>query len=356
MRIMIIGGAGFIGANTAQRFCERGDKVIVVDNLSRRGTRANLEWLQKKYTVVFERCDVRNYDELLRLFRRSTEMDAVIHLAAQVAVTTSVTNPREDFEINAAGTFNVLEAVRESGWKPIVLFASTNKVYGGMEALATERGPGQRSCEREGRYRYSDHPEGIAEGQLLDFHSPYGCSKGAADQYVRDYSRIYGFPTAVLRQSCIYGPRQFGIEDQGWVAWFVISAVMDRQINIYGDGLQVRDMLHVSDLVDAYQLVIQRRAEFTGGKIYNIGGGQSFSCSILGLVHHLEGIQGRDIPRKHFDWRPGDQPVYISDIRKAEKELGWKPKIDPETGVKQLMEWVAANRDEIKEQLGELLS
>lgn len=356
MRIVIIGGAGFIGVNTTQRFCERGDKVIVLDNLSRRGTAANLAWLQKKYSLDFERCDIRNYEELLGIFRRHSEMDVVIHLAAQVAVTKSVTNPREDFEVNAAGTFNVLEAVREGGCKPIVLFASTNKVYGGMEDVGIERGPGQRSYEFEGRYRYRDYPDGIAENHVLDFHSPYGCSKGAADQYVRDYSRIYGFPSAVLRQSCIYGPRQFGIEDQGWVAWFVISAVMNRQINIYGDGLQVRDVLHVNDLVDVFQLVIEKRAEFAGGRIYNIGGGPSYSSSVLGVVHQLESIQGRDIPRKHFDWRPGDQSVYISDIRKAEKELGWKPKIDPQTGISQLMEWVAANRDEIREQLGELLS
>jgi len=356
MRIIITGGAGFIGCNAAQRFRERGDEVVVVDDLSRRGTASNLEWLEKEYGVEFARCDIRNYPELLAIFRRNERAEAVVHLAGQVAVTTSVTNPRNDFEINALGTFNVLEAIRESGSKPMVVFASTNKVYGGMETVATEKGPGYWPEEREGRYRYRDLPMGIPEDQLLDFHSPYGCSKGAADQYVRDYARIYDFPTAVLRQSCIYGPRQFGIEDQGWVAWFAICAVMGRQINLYGDGLQVRDMLHVSDLMDAYEAVIEKRSQCTQGKIYNVGGGPGFTFSILGLVHKLESILGREIPRKSFDWRPGDQPVYISDIRKAEAELGWRPRIDPESGTRQLVDWIQKHRDLIGAQLGDLLA
>jgi CDP-paratose 2-epimerase len=355
MKIAVIGGAGFIGCNAARRFQKRGHEVIVVDNLSRRGATANLEWLHTQGPLEFIQADVRDAQKLYAALSSCGRTAAVLHLAAQVAVTTSVENPREDFEVNALGTFNVLETIRKLGHDSLVIFASTNKVYGGMEGVAVEHGPGLTADEGEGRYRYRDLPEGVPEDRLLDFHSPYGCSKGAADQYVRDYARIYGIKTVVMRQSCIYGPRQFGIEDQGWVAWFVISAVLGRKIRIYGDGKQVRDLLHVDDLVDVYETVVQRRADMNG-RIYNIGGGARFSLSILGLVHMLERLTGKRIAWEHFDWRPGDQPVYISDIRKAEEELGWKPKIASDSGVTSLLQWVEANQSVVRSQLGDLLA
>ena len=355
MRIMIIGGAGFIGCNAARRFQQSGHDVVIVDNLSRRGSQANLDWLKSQGGVHFAPADVRQMAQVRAAFDRYPACDAVLHLAAQVAVTTSVQNPREDFEINALGSFNVLEALRETGSRALLLYASTNKVYGGMEDIAVEPQAGAVADEREGRYGYRDLPRGIAEDRLLDFHSPYGCSKGTADQYVRDYARIYGLRTVVFRQSCIYGPRQFGIEDQGWVAWFVISAVLGRPIHIYGDGKQVRDLLHVDDLVNAYDICIARSEE-VAGKIFNVGGGAGYSRSVLGLIHQIERMIGAKLDYRHFDWRPGDQPVYISDFQKAERELQWKPTIDPECGVKQLFDWVRQNRELVREQLGALLN
>lgn len=354
MRIMIIGGAGFIGCNAASRLIQRGDQVLVVDNLSRRGASANLNWLRSLGEIDFVQCDIRDYEQLCGVFDNYRNVEVVLHLAAQVAVTTSVKDPREDFEINALGTFNVLEAIRNCGSDPLMIFASTNKVYGGMEDIVIESAPGWAPEEQEGRYIYRDLPQGIPENRLLDFHSPYGCSKGAADQYVRDYARIYGIRSVVFRQSCIYGPRQFGIEDQGWVAWFTISAILGRKINIFGDGKQVRDMLHIDDLVDAYLMAVER-TEDMDGKIYNIGGGAGFTRSILGLVHLLENHLGEKIPVEFFDWRPGDQPVYISDISLAKQELNWQPKIDPSSGVGKLADWVSQNKDLIQAELGDLL-
>ncbi len=227
-RILITGGAGFIGCNAAKRFMDRGDRVVVVDNLSRKGTNLNLAWLKEQGEFDIIQADIRDAEAMREAIGRDRDLDAVLHLAAQVAVTTSVADPREDFDINALGSFNVLEAVRQAPSDPIVVYASTNKVYGGMEEVAVE--------EKDGRYAYKDLPGGVPESQTLDFHSPYGCSKGAADQYMRDYARIYGLKTTVLRQSCIYGYRQLGVEDQGWVAWFTIAAVLGKPIVIYGDG------------------------------------------------------------------------------------------------------------------------
>jgi CDP-paratose 2-epimerase len=247
-----------------------------------------------------------------------------------------VTDPREDFEINALGTFNVLEAIRLSRADPILIFASTNKVYGGMEDV--------KIVERDGRYAYRDFPEGIPEDRLLDFHSPYGCSKGAADQYVRDYARIYGMRTVAFRQSCIYGYRQFGIEDQGWVAWFTIQAVLDRPITIYGDGKQVRDMLFVDDLVDAYQMAI-REIETTSGKIYNLGGGPRNKMCLHDLIAALEGHASRKLQYTYDDWRPGDQPVFVCNVDKAKQDFGWEPSTSPEEGVSKLFDWVSKNTE-----------
>ena len=335
-KVMVTGGAGFIGCNTVRRLLDQGAEVVVVDNLIRKGTASNLEWLRQFGTFTFERLDIRDTEGMAALFKRHQELDTVVHLAGQVAVTTSVVNPREDFEINALGTFNLLEGIRLSGQKPLLLYASTNKVYGGMEEIEIE--------EKETRYQYRDFPNGISESMTLDFHSPYGCSKGAADQYVRDYSRIYGIPSVVLRQSCIYGYRQFGVEDQGWVAWFVIAAVLGKDITIYGNGKQVRDVLFVDDLVDAY-LLCARSPEKVSGKIYNVGGGPELMMSVWAEFGPLlERALGRPIPITHSDWRPGDQPVYVSDITKFSTDLGWKPKVTVEQGVAKLFEWVSANK------------
>ncbi len=270
-----------------------------------------------------------------KAFRERPDLDVALHLAAQVAVTTSVAEPREDFEINALGTFNVLEAVRVNKLKPVLIYASTNKVYGGMTDI--------RTVERNGRYEYADLPQGIGEERLLDFHSPYGCSKGAADQYVRDYARIYGLRTVVFRQSCIYGYRQFGVEDQGWVAWFTIAAALGKPITIYGDGKQVRDVLFVEDLAGAYDLAVQK-INVASGQVYNIGGGAQQCMSLLELLAMIERFFGKKIERSHSDWRPGDQPVFVCDISKAQRELGWKPKASVEEGVRRLYDWVVANR------------
>ncbi len=334
--MLITGGAGFIGSNYAARCIARGDTVTIFDNLSRSGAAANLQWLKSSYgpdSFTLEVGDVRQADAIREA---AASADVIVHLAGQVAVTTSVTDPREDFEINALGTFNVLEAARASGRNPAVLYASTNKVYGGMEDVRVEETPTQ--------YRYADFPLGIPETQPLDFHSPYGCSKGSGDQYVRDYHRIYGLPTVVLRQSCIYGTRQFGVEDQGWVAWFVIAAVTGRPIKIYGDGKQVRDVLFVEDLLNAYDLALANLA-VSAGQVYNVGGGPTNTMSIwMDFEPILEKLLGRPVPTSRGDWRPGDQRIYVSDIRKAQQELGWAPRVGVEDGVERLYRWVLENR------------
>ena len=342
MRILITGGAGFIGCNAAANFIKKGHEVVIYDNLSRPGTASNLKWLQGFGSFKFARGDVRNFAKLNQLVKACAKgggLGAVLHYAGQVAVTTSVVNPREDFDINALGTFNVLEAVRlnqpKSGKKTALLYSSTNKVYGGMEDI--------KVIEKGGRYQYKDYPKGIPEGRLLDFHSPYGCSKGAADQYVRDYGRIYSFPTVVFRQSCIYGTRQFGVEDQGWVAWFTIAAALKKKITIYGDGKQVRDVLFVEDLVNAYESALKQISK-TAGQVYNIGGGHKNQMSLRELLAHLEGMLGRKVPVSKGPWRPGDQPVFVCDISKAKREFGWEPKTSVPAGVAKLHHWVMANR------------
>jgi CDP-paratose 2-epimerase len=337
--ILIIGGAGFIGINSASYFFSKGYKINIFDNFSRKGSNSNLEWFKNKYgfkNVEVFVGDVRyDSDKLQELVKG---VDLVLHLAGQVAVTTSVENPREDFEVNALGTFNVIEAIRKSGNNPILIYSSTNKVYGGLEDL--------KIVEQQTRYAFKDLPLGVSENRATDFHSPYGCSKGTADQYVRDYSRIYGLNTIVFRQSCIYGPHQFGIEDQGWVAWFIIALTKGKIISIYGNGKQVRDLLFVEDLVRAYDLAA-KNIKKTKGQIYNVGGGLKNSISIwFDFKVILEKLFGRKIEPKFSDWRPGDQPIYVSDIRKAKKDFGWEPKIDVEIGIKKLYDWVSSNKEQ----------
>ena len=331
--ILITGGAGFIGSNLADHFLSRGEEVAVYDNFSRRGVEKNANWLKERHPEInILRADTRDFESL----RKAAEnADVIYHTAGQVAVTTSVANPREDFEINALGTFNVLEAARAARTDPIIIFTSTNKVYGGME--------GVKVVEKESRYDYESLPHGVSESQPLDFHSPYGCSKGAADQYVRDYARIYGLKSVVFRMSCIYGTRQFGTEDQGWVAYFTLASVFGWPLRIYGDGRQIRDILFVSDLVNAFDLATKKISK-TKGDIFNIGGGPENTISLLELLEYLETLTGRKKEVPFADWRPGDQKVYYSDIRKAKKAFGWEPKVDKEKGIKILYDWILDNK------------
>jgi CDP-paratose 2-epimerase len=333
---LVTGGAGFIGSNYVSRLLERGEKVTIYDNLSRAGAPRNLKWLHDSFgdqAFGLVQGDVRNASLLAETAKSA---DVIVHLAAQVAVTTSVTNPREDFEINAQGTFNMVEAARLSGRNPILIYASTNKVYGGMDEVEV--------VEDATRWRYKDLPFGASEAQPLDFHSPYGCSKGTGDQYVRDYARIYDLRTVVMRQSCIYGPRQFGVEDQGWVAWFIIAAVTGKPMSIYGDGKQVRDLLYVYDLLDAYDAAIQN-IDKVKGQVFNLGGGSENVLSVWAeFGPMLEKLLGKPLPVGHGDWRPGDQKVFVADIRKAGQALGWKPKYSVEKGITDLFEWVSANK------------
>lgn len=333
MKHLVIGGAGFIGSNLANTLLKSGDSVTILDNLSRKGSQKNLEWLRSLYpNIEFINADITRDIDVLNNAIKS--VDRVYHLAAQVAVTTSVVDPRHDFEINALGTFNVLEALRLFNPTATLIFASTNKVYGGMEDVVLN--------ESETRYSYRDF-SGISEKYPLDFHSPYGCSKGCGDQYVRDYARIYNLNTVVFRQSCIYGPRQFGVEDQGWVAWFIIALMTGKPITIYGDGKQVRDLLYVDDLVRAYQMAADN-IQKTRGQVFNIGGGPANSISIyFDFKKLLDKLFNKDIVAPFAATRPGDQKIYVSDISKAKEVFGWEPKVTVAEGVGNLYLWVKDN-------------
>jgi CDP-paratose 2-epimerase len=336
-KYFITGGAGFIGSNYVHRLVQRGENVTVYDNLSRAGASRNIAWLEESFGKDAFRLVVGDLRDADLLCDSAGGADVIVHLAGQVAVTTSVINPRDDFEANALGTFNALEAARLSGKDPIFLYSSTNKVYGGMEDVEI--------VEEATRWRYKDLTGGVPETQPLDFHSPYGCSKGTGDQYVRDYARIYGLRSVVFRQSCIYGPRQFGVEDQGWLAWMTIAAVTGRPITIYGDGKQVRDVLHVHDLLDAYDAAIER-IDRARGEVYNMGGGPRNVLAVwaeFGPI--LERLLGKEIEVARADWRPGDQRVFYADYSKAQRELGWEPKIDLEEGIEMLFDWVRANKE-----------
>lgn len=336
--ILITGGCGFIGTNAALHFLERGNSVIITDNLSRKGSEINYKLLSEaKGEIEFViGLHIEQDADFFKFLINDRKVDVVLHTAAQVAVTTSVSNPVKDFEINARGTLNILEAARNANKKPIFIFTSTNKVYGEMkdaELLAQET-----------RYEYRDKLFGIPETQPLDFHSPYGCSKGCADQYTRDYYRIYGLPTIVLRQSCIFGSNQFGIADQGWVCYLAMLAFFDKPITIYGDGKQVRDVLFIDDLNRAFELAASNIG-ITAGQIYNIGGGPRNRISVLELISILEKIFDKKIELKFDKARPGDQLVYISDIRKAKKDFCWEPEVDLWNGLKKMVKWIKENKE-----------
>ena len=331
---VITGGAGFIGSNVTDYYLSKGNDVTILDNLSRPGSELNLAWLESRHgrRLNMIRTDIRDAEDAMSAAIAGA--DVVFHLAGQVAVTTSVTDPIHDFQVNAFGTLNVLEAARHAPSKPIVVYSSTNKVYGKMADLGI--------AEREGRYAYENNQSGISESRPLDPYSPYGCSKCSGDQYVLDYARIYDMRTIVFRQSCIYGPRQFGMEDQGWLAWFAIRAWQQKPVTIYGDGKQVRDALYVADLVDAYDAAV-RRIDVTAGRAYNIGGGPLNTLSLLELVDMLNRSFRRKLVCSFADWRPGDQPVFVSNIEKAKADFGWSPCVGVEEGVSRLIGWIRDN-------------
>jgi CDP-paratose 2-epimerase len=335
--VLITGGAGFIGTNLAHRLLSAGRPVLLFDSLARPGVEQNLRWLHDTHGSMVEIAiaDTRQADAVRRAVNRASQ---VFHFAAQVAVTTSLTDPVEDFEVNGRGTLNLLEAIRAQAAPPPLVFTSTNKVYGSLEDIGLRR--------RNQRYEPTDPillRTGVSEARPLDFHSPYGCSKGCADQYVLDYARTFGIPTVVFRMSCIYGPHQFGTEDQGWVAHFLIRALEGRPITLYGDGRQVRDILCVDDLVNAFLLAQQHMAT-EAGQAFNIGGGPAHTVSLLELLEHIGELLGRK-PEIEFDaWRPGDQRYYVSDTGKFERATGWKPRVSVLQGLELLTRWLLDSR------------
>jgi CDP-paratose 2-epimerase len=331
--VLITGGAGFVGTNLAKRLLAEGRRVLVFDNLSRPGVERNLRWLHEQYGDRLQAClgDVRDAAAVRQAVAGA---EAVFHFAAQVAVTTSLHDPLNDFDINARGTLHVLEAIRAQPVPPPLVFTSTNKVYGGLEDLRFELSGA--------RYVPTEAPiaaHGISEQRPLDFHSPYGCSKGTADQYVLDYARSYGLPTVVFRMSCIYGPHQYGNEDQGWVAHFAIRAIEDQPISIYGDGKQVRDILFVEDLVDAFQLALTHMPQLSG-QAFNIGGGVANTVSLLELLGLIGQFRGAEIPLTFGPWRVGDQHYYVSDITKFSQATGWTLRHSVREGVGRLYSWL----------------
>lgn len=339
MTTLIIGGAGFIGTNLAKSLLEDGERVVVFDSLARGGVERNLRFLRESYPdlLTFISGDVRDRPALRLAL---VGVGRVVHLAAQVAVTTSLQDPTEDFEVNAHGTLNVLEEIRRLENPPSLLFTSTNKVYGSLEDISlVERG--ERWEPADPRLRAS----GIAEDRPLDFHSPYGCSKGAADQYVLDYARTFGLCASVFRMSCIYGPHQFGTEDQGWVAHFLIRAREGQPITLYGDGHQVRDILFVEDLIRAMRLA-QTGAARLSGRAYDIGGGPANAVSLLEVIGKIEKELGRSVEIEWGPWRPGDQKYYVTNPGAFTEETGWRPRTSPDEGIARLGAWLTQHLGE----------
>ncbi|MFD1107356.1 SDR family NAD(P)-dependent oxidoreductase [Sphingobium olei] len=337
--VLVTGGAGFIGSNIADRLASEGHDVIVYDSLARPGVERNLGWLEERHGQRIEAM-IADMGDAAPLKDAVGRCKAVFHMAAQVAVTTSLTDPAADFAVNALGTFNLLEAARRCATPPPVIFASTNKVYGGLEDIDFAL-DGDRYVPQDAAIA----AHGIGEARPLDFHTPYGCSKGAADQYVLDYGRSFGVPTAVLRMSCIYGQRQMGTEDQGWVAHFLISALEGRPITLYGDGFQVRDILDVGDAVDAY-LSLWRNIHALPGRVFNLGGGIDNAVSLRQLIRHIGDYLGHPIEIEAADWRAGDQRYFVADTRALYSAIGPRTRKPWRQGVADLADWLMRQRAE----------
>jgi CDP-paratose 2-epimerase len=331
--VLITGGCGFIGCNLADALARRGEKIIAFDNLSRAGVRENAQWLKSQHgdLVSIVTGDVRDSISVIEVVRSAR---AVMHLAGQVAVTGSLQDPVDDFETNARGTLNALEAIRLHNPSAPMIFASTNKVYGRLMADGQIKQAGRRHVPADPRLA-----AGVAEDAPLDFYSPYGCSKGAADQYVRDYARVYGLNTVVLRMSCIYGPRQFGTEDQGWLAHFMLRSVLGEPLTIFGDGLQVRDALHVSDAARAW-IALLDNINSVRGRVFNLGGGVDNAVSLLELIDEVAQMRGVPPSFSFDEWRPGDQPWYVSRIDSIASAVGWKPQVPLRQGLRSLLDWL----------------
>jgi|TARA_B100000315_G_C14524715_1_gene563254 CDP-paratose 2-epimerase len=332
---LVTGGCGFLGSNIASRLVEAGEQVTIADNLSRTGSTRNLTWLRNQGTLDFVTLDVRDAPAVDAFVSR-VRPDVVLHLAGQVAMTTSLADPRLDFEVNAAGSLNVLEAVRAHCPDAAVVYSSSNKVYGELGSVRLE--------EAERRYVAPDHPDGIDETAPLEFCTPYGCSKGAADQYLLDYARVYGLKTVVFRHSTIYGGRQFATIDQGWVGWFCSKATEATReaavepFSISGSGKQVRDVLYVDDAIDVY-LAAAERTDSVAGQAFNIGGGIHNSSSLLELFDRLERLTGAEMRYSGGPWRAHDQRFFVADCAKAHRLLGWRPRTDIEAGVSRTLDW-----------------
>lgn len=337
MKLLITGGCGFLGSNLAAHALRRGEDLVVFDNLQRSGSVQNLQWLHDQGPFRFVHGDIRNANDVQRVIAEFRP-DAIFHLAGQVAMTTSIANPRMDFEVNALGSLNLLEAVRQFAPDAAVLYSSTNKVYGDLEQF------GYR--ETDTRYECIDRPSGFDEATPLDFHSPYGCSKGAADQYMLDYARLFGLRTVVFRHSSMYGGRQFATYDQGWVGWFCQQAVATRNgtlrepFTISGNGKQVRDVLHGDDMISLYFATLDR-IEAARGNAFNVGGGMENSLSLLELFSVLEGLIDGQLVYSKLPPRESDQRVFVADISKAKQLLGWEPKVGSRDGVRRMFEWVS---------------
>jgi CDP-paratose 2-epimerase len=336
MKLLITGGCGFLGSNLASDALLRGDDLFIFDNLYRSGSRDNLTWLQTKGSFIFEHGDIRNYNDIVQMIKKVTP-DVIFHLAGQVAMTTSIANPRMDFEVNTIGTLNLLEAIRLHAPNCIVIYSSTNKVYGDLEQFTYS--------ESDTRYICNEFSRGFDENIQLSFHSPYGCSKGAADQYMLDYARIFGLKTVVFRHSSMYGGRQFSTYDQGWVGWFCQKAIegIRNQNNesfvISGSGKQVRDVLHAEDMKRLYMAAVAN-IDSIKGEVFNIGGGIDNSLSLLELFTLLEKISNNLLKYTRLPVRKSDQKVFVADITKAKRLLNWEPQITTQEGVTRMMEWV----------------
>jgi CDP-paratose 2-epimerase len=338
MKLLITGGCGFLGSNLASDALLRRDELVVFDNLYRNGSRANLAWLQTQGKFTFEHGDIRNQNDITLIVQRF-QPDAIFHLAGQVAMTTSIANPRMDFEVNVSGTHNLLEAVRQYAPQAIVIYSSTNKVYGDLEQFTYE--------ETATRFQCIEQPKGFDERTQLDFHSPYGCSKGAADQYMLDYARIFGLKTVVFRHSSMYGGRQFATYDQGWVGWFCQKAVetsrgqLKQPFTISGTGKQVRDLLHADDMQRLYVTAVDH-IEQAKGQAFNIGGGIENSLSLVELFSLLEGLLNIKLEYTRLPVRESDQRVFVADIEKAKRILAWQPNVSAQNGVARMVDWVGS--------------